>query len=146
MGARQYHPLQQILVVDSDLSLSQSVRKRLVAPSRRIQCVPTAFAARHLSNCYEVGVFHTDLPDGCGIELARELIRSGTICSAVFLARALDAERAREARQLGECVSVASGVEAIAAAVRRQLRERRAEDEADKVPPPSSGRRRTPRG
>jgi DNA-binding response OmpR family regulator len=144
MGARQ-HAIQQILLVDDDLSLAMTLRQRLAGPGRNTTWVTRAIDARALPSCYEIGILNTHLVDGCGIALAQELIASGTIANALFFTDTKLPHVLDLAQSVGECLTRSMGVESVIRRVNERLAATCAADAADDEVPPSSGRHPTSR-
>lgn len=139
MGARS-KAVQQVLVVDDDLSLAMALRQRLAAPRRKTCCVVRAADARALQSCYDVGVLDPKLEDGCGVALAQELLESGTITTAIFFTD-VDLPHVLElAQSVGHCVKKSDGFESVIRRVQEHLDLTHAADAADDDEPPSSGK------
>lgn len=90
-----------LLLVEDDLLLARALQRTLVAKGitpRHVACCTTAAALR---GPFVVGVFDIDLPDGDGVELARLLLRRGTVRRVVFYTACVHPTRLARARDLG---------------------------------------------
>jgi DNA-binding response OmpR family regulator len=91
----------RILVVEDDPVTSRAMTRALSSAGFAVTAHPSCRAARAASGPFDCGVFDVQLGDGCGIELARELLSRRVVGRVVFHTGQADADVATEARELG---------------------------------------------
>jgi DNA-binding response OmpR family regulator len=75
--------------------------------------VGSAQRARALAGDWDCAIVDIDLPDGCGVELAEELLTSGRASGVVFYTATRDQERRARAAELGAVVDKAEPLQAL---------------------------------
>jgi DNA-binding response OmpR family regulator len=75
--------------------------------------VGSAQRARALAGDWDCAIVDIDLPDGCGVELAEELLRSGRASGVVFYTATRDQARRARAAEFGAVVDKAEPLQAL---------------------------------
>lgn len=91
----------EVLVVEDDDLVARALWRRLTARGVRTRHVSHCATAVTLSGPFSAGIFDIDLPDGDGVELARELLERGVVRRAVFYTGCSNPERLWRARSFG---------------------------------------------
>jgi DNA-binding response OmpR family regulator len=91
----------ELLLVEDDLLLARALQRSLTARGIRSRHMPRCAHAALLSGPYPLGVFDIELPDGDGIELARQLLVRGVVARVVFYTACVESARLARARSLG---------------------------------------------
>jgi CheY-like chemotaxis protein len=102
-----------ILLVEDERQLSRAISRTLRGYGFDVVAAPTAAMARVLECRFRLGIFDIDLGDGCGIELARELLNAESVQCAVFFSATSDASALARAAQVGPVISKGEGIEAL---------------------------------
>jgi ActR/RegA family two-component response regulator len=90
-----------VLVVEDDALVARALWRRLTARGVRTSHVSHCAGAAALSGPFSAGIFDIDLPDGDGVELARQLLDRGVVGRAVFYTGCNNPERLWRARSFG---------------------------------------------
>ena len=90
-----------LLVVEDDALIARALWRRLNERGVRARHVSHCATASALRGPFSVGIFDIDLPDGDGVELARELLGRGVVARVVFYTGCTNAERLWRARGFG---------------------------------------------
>lgn len=94
-------PSCELLLVEDDLLLARGLERTLQLKSVRVRHASCCAMAAMLTGPFPVGVFDIELPDGCGIELARLLAERGVVGRVVFYTACTEPSRLARARELG---------------------------------------------
>ncbi len=94
-------PSCELLLVEDDLLLARGLERTLQLKGVRVRHASRCALAALLTGPFPVGVFDIELPDGCGVELARLLAKRGVVGSVVFYTACTDPQRLARARELG---------------------------------------------
>ncbi len=103
--------------MEDDGPLARAISRVLVGKGHSVETVPSCGAARQKLGCFDLGVFDIDLPDGTGIDLARELIAKNAVLLTVFFSATGDIDLQEQARELGTFVHKSAGVAELSEAV-----------------------------
>lgn len=99
-----------VLLVEEDPAAGRSLSRllrRYGFPTRVVASGRTAQAFR--SPC-AVAVLGVELPDGDGVQVARELLGRGCVRSVIFYTGCSDVQRLRRAAQVGRVCAISDGV------------------------------------
>ena len=107
-----------VLVVEDDDGVRRAICRALMAVGCHAVMATSCAEARAQAGSFAIGVFDIQLGDGCGVELAAELLRDGKIPRAIFFTGGADGTTLLRALKLGNVISKADGVETLARAVR----------------------------
>ena len=113
-----------ILVVEDEPDVASATARALRSLGYRVVIAPTMEEARRQSSRYACGVFDFGVPDGGGLDLARELLSRGTVGKAVFFSATSNEDLKARASAVGVFVDKRSGIAAMASHVRAQLLEK----------------------
>lgn len=103
----------RVLLVEDEPLVRLSTAQLLQLTGYEVDTASSCAVARTMEGPYEVGIFDIGLPDGCGGELARELLERGAVRRAVFFTGVPESERAKRAAQWGPIVSKGMGPDAL---------------------------------
>ena len=90
-----------VLVVDDDPMTTRTVRRILGGDGHDVVVAGSCSEAAKLSGPFAVAVLDLDLGDGCGTDLARELVERGVVAKVVFYSGSDQRSVVGRARQLG---------------------------------------------
>lgn len=107
-----------ILCVESDAQRAVTVQQGLASTGREVTVARSCEEARNTVGSFAVGVFAIEVADGCGVELAAELLQQQRVRRAVFFTAAAYQPVLRRAAQLGAVVGHDLGLAALRDAVR----------------------------
>jgi DNA-binding response OmpR family regulator len=93
--------LSDLLVVEDDALVARALWRRLSERGVRTRHVSHCATASALSGPFSAGIFDIELPDGDGVELARDLLSRGVVGRAIFYTGCTNAERLWRARGFG---------------------------------------------
>ncbi|MEY2936355.1 MAG: Response regulator receiver domain [Pseudomonadota bacterium] len=91
----------ELLLVEDDVLLARGLERTLQLKGVRVRRASCCAMAAVLEGPFPLGVFDIELPDGCGIELARLLVSRGVVGRVVFYTACTDSQRLARARELG---------------------------------------------
>lgn len=100
---------QQVLLVEDDVTVARALSRTLARCGHAVTVARSCSAARTLTHTFDVAILDLDLPDGNGVDLARELIHAGKVPSVVFFTSSTDRALLARARRRGAVVMKASG-------------------------------------
>lgn len=109
--------LGRALIVEDDPVVARSVARRLLRQGYSVSVAESCRAGRAAGKGFEVAVLDLDLPDGCGTDLAQELLRLGATRSVVFYTGSIDEQQRERAGRLGSVVDKADDLEQVVAAL-----------------------------
>lgn len=99
--------MNRLLLVEDDQHLGQSLKGRLEREYYRVDWAQTKAEAERMcasgneANLYDLIILDVGLPDGSGLDLARDLRLSGNACPIIFLSAQSSAEYRLEGFELG---------------------------------------------
>jgi two-component system response regulator VicR len=73
-----------VLAIDDEPVGLRSLRRVLVRAGYDVVTAACCSEARACAGTFDIGLFDIDLPDGNGVDLARELLDAGKVRAAVF--------------------------------------------------------------
>lgn len=94
-------PSCELLLVEDDVLLARGLERTLLLKGVGVRHASCCALAALLTGPFPIGVFDIELPDGCGIELARLLAARGVVGRVVFYTACTDPQRLARARELG---------------------------------------------
>lgn len=106
---------QRLLVVEDDVTVAKALSRTLARRGFSVAVVRSCTAARLLAQTFDFAVLDIDLPDGNGVDLARDLLDSGRVPSVLFFTGSTDSAMLARARRLGSVTTKASGTAPILA-------------------------------
>jgi ActR/RegA family two-component response regulator len=106
---------QRLLVVEDDVTVARALSRTLARRGFSVAIARSCTAARALAQTFDFAVLDLDLPDGNGVDLARELIAAGRVPSVLFFSGSNDAALLARARRVGTLVTKAAGTSEILA-------------------------------
>lgn len=104
---------QRLLVVEDDVTVARALSRALSRRGFSVALAASCAAARALLQTFEFAIVDLDLPDGNGVDLARQLIRGGRTLGVVFFTGSTDAARLTRARRVGPVVAKSAGTSAL---------------------------------
>ena len=107
----------RLILVEDDATLARAVGRLLRRGGFEVYLAATCAEARLASGHFSLGVFDVDLPDGCGIDLARDLHDQAVVRRCLFFSGTLSATDRQRASQLGPFISKAQGFPALRLAI-----------------------------
>jgi two-component system response regulator RegA len=111
----------RLILVEDDATLARAVGRLLRRGGYEVFLAGTCAEARLASGSFSLGVFDVDLPDGCGIDLARELHQLAVVRRCLFFSGTPSAADRSRAMQLGPFVGKADGFPALRLAIEATL-------------------------
>jgi ActR/RegA family two-component response regulator len=99
-----------LLVVEDDLIVARALSRSLARRGFSVALVGSCKAALALVQTFDFGILDLDLPDGNGVDLARQLLRAGSVPSIVFFTGSYNRALLARARRLGPVVMKSSGI------------------------------------
>jgi len=111
----------QLLVVEDHPPLATVVAIGLRRSGHEVVRVGSVERARSCRGTFDCAVIDFDLPDGSGVDLARELFDSGRTRSVVFYTASRDASLRNEAQALGPIVDKMGNLEELLSVVGQEL-------------------------
>ncbi len=109
--------VERLLVVEDDRAVARAIARFLRRRGYSVSVAHSRAAALSRRGEFTCGVFDVDLPDGSGIELAKELLESSRVDRAVFFSASPRSGVAQRAERLGTFVHKAEGVAELGEAV-----------------------------
>ena len=106
---------QRLLVVEDDVTVARALSRTLARRGFSVAIARSCAAARTLAQRFDFAILDLDLPDGNGVDLARELIASSRVPSVVFFSGSRDTALLARARRVGAVVMKSSGTSEILA-------------------------------
>jgi ActR/RegA family two-component response regulator len=102
-----------LLVVDDDVTLARALARASTRRGFSVVVAGSCTAARALSQTFDFAILDLDLPDGNGVDLARQLLRAGSVPSVVFFTGSGDSALLARARRLGAVVLKSKGIASV---------------------------------
>jgi DNA-binding NarL/FixJ family response regulator len=106
-----------VLVVEDEDSVRRLLSQALSAEGHSVVAAASCSETANHPGPFDVGIFDISLGDGCGVELAAELLRQGKVARAIFFTGGVDAARISRACALGTVVSKGDGIGSLLAAL-----------------------------
>jgi DNA-binding response OmpR family regulator len=141
----------RLLVVEDDKALARALARLLRSYGHDVYLAETCSEARAAPGRFSLSVFDIDLPDGDGVDLARELLDSGKIKRAVFFTGANHGSISQRAAGYGPIITKTRGVAVLRIAIETLLEDEAAQvvgtperqhDPSSTAPPPSAVKHR----
>jgi DNA-binding response OmpR family regulator len=99
----------RLLLVEDELTLARSVARLLRRHGFDIYLAADCDEARRAPGTFSLGIFDIDLPDGDGVDLAKELSIHGAVRRVVFFSGTAEASQQAVARKVGPLVEKSRG-------------------------------------
>ena len=106
---------QRLLVVEDDVTVARALSRTLARRGFSVAICRSCTAARTLAQSFDFAVLDLDLPDGNGVDLARDLMADGKVSSVLFFTGSCDNGMLARARRMGTVVMKAEGTSPILA-------------------------------
>ena len=106
---------QRLLVVEDDVTVARALSRTLARRGFSVAICRSCTAARTLVQTFDFAVLDLDLPDGNGVDLARDLMADGKVPSVLFFTGSGDNSMLARARRLGAVVMKTEGTSPILA-------------------------------
>ncbi len=106
---------QRLLVVEDDVTVARALSRTLARRGFSVAICRSCTAARALAQTFDFAVLDLDLPDGNGVDLARDLMAEGKVPSVLFFTGSSDNAMLARARRMGSVVTKAEGTSPILA-------------------------------
>lgn len=103
--------MQRLLHVEDDRLVARALARLLRPSGFELIHAVNCQEARKLDEVFALGLFDIDLPDGSGVNLARDLLEAGRVVRAVFFTASDNARALTEASRLGAVILKAEGVD-----------------------------------
>jgi ActR/RegA family two-component response regulator len=100
---------QRLLVVEDDVTLARALSRTLARRGFSVAVARSCTAARSLAQTFDMAILDLDLPDGNGVDLARQLLDSAKVPGVMFFTGSTDVAMLARARRLGPLVMKARG-------------------------------------
>ncbi|HWZ87237.1 MAG TPA: response regulator [Polyangiaceae bacterium] len=100
---------QRLLVVEDDVTVARALSRTFARRGFSVVIARSCAAARALAQRFDFAVLDLDLPDGNGVDLARDLIARASAPTIVFFTGSHDAALLARARRLGGVVMKSAG-------------------------------------
>jgi ActR/RegA family two-component response regulator len=114
-GSGMQSSAQRLLVVEDDVTVARALSRTLARRGFTVTIARSCSAARTLTQRFDFAILDLDLPDGNGVDLARDLVASSRVPSVVFFSGSRDSALLARARRVGAVVMKSSGATAILA-------------------------------
>ena len=115
MGLVMESSAQRLLVVEDDVTVARALSRTLARRGFSVALCRCCAAARTLTQTFDFAVLDVDLPDGNGVDLARDLMTAGKVPSVLFFTGSCDNALLARARRIGTVVMKAEGTNPILA-------------------------------
>jgi two-component system response regulator RegA len=106
---------QRLLVVEDDVTVARALSRTFARRGFAVALVRSCGAARALAQEFDFAILDLDLPDGNGVDLARELLTNGRVPTVVFFSGSSDAALLARARRVGTVIVKSAGTSEILA-------------------------------
>ena len=144
--------VKRVMLVEDEPTLARALVRLLRHGGFDVALATTCAEARRLPGSFSVGIFDIDLPDGDGIDLARQLRLDGIVRRIVFFSGTVAPRKRVHALGLGPLVEKTKGYYALQATILELLNCQEAKVAGDDDsrggnstnPPPSGVRNNTP--
>ena len=105
----------RLLVVEDDVTVARALSRTLARRGFSVAIARSCTAALSLAQVFDFAVLDLDLPDGNGVDLARQLLDSGKVPGVLFFTGSSDLAMLARARRLGSVVQKAGGTSPVLA-------------------------------
>lgn len=99
----------RLLLVEDEVTLARSVARLLRRHGYDVYLAGSCDEARRAPSTFSLGIFDIDLPDGDGVDLAKELSELGVVRRVVFFSGTAEANQQAGARKVGPLVEKSRG-------------------------------------
>lgn len=106
---------QRLLIAEDDVTVARALSRTLARRGFSVAIARSCAAARAFDERFEFAVLDLDLPDGNGVDLARELLANGRIPNVVFFTGSNDPALLARARRVGPVIMKSGGTSEILA-------------------------------
>jgi ActR/RegA family two-component response regulator len=106
---------QRLLVVEDDVTVARALSRTLARRGLSVAIARSCTAARTLPQTFDFAVLDLDLPDGNGVDLARDLMDSRKVPSVLFFTSSCDLSLLARARRIGPVIMKSAGTSPILA-------------------------------
>ncbi|HEY4157696.1 MAG TPA: response regulator [Polyangiaceae bacterium] len=106
---------QRLLVVEDDVTVARALSRAFARRGFAVALVRSCGAARTLAQEFDFAILDLDLPDGNGVDLARELMTRGRVPTVVFFTGSSDEALLARARRVGTVIVKSAGTSEILA-------------------------------
>lgn len=106
-----------VLVVEDQPWVARAIRRALRQAGYRVELALACVRARAISGPFDVGTFDLELPDGCGLSLARELLAAQRVARVVFFTGCNEASVLEVVAELGPVIRKREGLSALVRAL-----------------------------
>jgi two-component system sensor histidine kinase HydH len=106
---------QRLLVVEDDVTMARALSRTLARRGFAVAIARSCTAARTLPQSFDFAVLDLDLPDGNGVDLAKDLMDRGKVPSVLFFTSSCDLALLARARRMGAVVMKSAGTSPILA-------------------------------
>jgi ActR/RegA family two-component response regulator len=103
----------RLLVVDDDVTVARALARASARRGFSVTVAGSSAAACALGQAFDFAILDLDLPDGNGVDLARRLLRAGSVPSVVFFTGSSEPALLARARRLGAVVMKSSGIASV---------------------------------
>jgi DNA-binding response OmpR family regulator len=107
--------LQHLLVVEDDVAVARALSRTLARRGFSVAVARSCAAARALRQRFDVAILDLDLPDGNGVDLAREMSARASVSTILFFTGSSDAAVLARARRIGTVIMKSAGTSQILA-------------------------------
>ncbi|HET9957832.1 MAG TPA: response regulator [Polyangiaceae bacterium] len=95
----------KILVLEDDPRIARCLQRELTRAGYQVCATRLCRTARAWNHKVDVAVLDIELPDGSGVDIARELLAHGTARRVIFFSSARDQQLLRSAAEHGEVLT-----------------------------------------
>ena len=106
-----------LIVVEDERPVAKAIARVLERRGHSVELVYDCAEARTVEGDFDGGVFDIDLPDGNGLDIAREFIGGGRILAAVFFSASENEDVKLAASNLGSFVHKKHGIHELTKAI-----------------------------
>jgi DNA-binding response OmpR family regulator len=92
---------ESVLIVEDEPTLARALERAITAAGYRVEVALTCEQARRIRGAFYVGIFDLDLPDGSGLDLAKQLRLAGRVGRLIFYTACTDAPQLAQAAEHG---------------------------------------------
>ena len=125
---------QRLLVVEDDVTVARALSRTLARRGYAVAICRSCSAARTLAQTFDFAVLDLDLPDGNGVDLARDLMAGGRVPSVLFFTGSSDSAMLARARRMGTVVMKAAGTGPVLASLASLASEHSAPPQSQTAP------------
>jgi len=111
----------RLLLVEDEPALARAMARLFRRASFEVVIAGSCEEARQTAGTFSLGIFDIQLPDGDGVVLATELLKSHLVRRAVFFSGTVSGVERRRAERLGPFVEKGMGFSTLHAVVEQSL-------------------------